>query len=319
MPFSEGAQAFLPDKKKKRRRVGGNDKPRYGNLQKQARRDVRLSQQPYFRELERQEQAQRDLYEESTSATQDIYGRVANELGDLIPNYRRATENIGTGLVSQMGTLAGNLGISLPQTGEGTAAQMAMGAIGGSGLNLLANNEQRNVNYAQSAKRQGVIDEATTERNFLEDMQDAVREISQMRIDARYDAGPQILARLDELKSRKKEERLATQELELRERIADDQLGFQKKQYRDTKKSSNRAQNFAEEQILSAQEKEKLKPVNKDIQALKDELDRLQKKYKSVSGSGGADALAAQELKKKIDRKQAQLRKRRKRKRKIKR
>lgn len=256
-------------------------------LRKRARRDVRVALAPQFRDLERQEREASQLLETSTGRTGQTYERLQNDLARLLPGFVTQNQGIGQNLISDMGQLASTLGINAPTSGEGQAAQNLMGNIGGGGLNLLASGAQRNLGYGQSSVRQAGIDQASIEQNYLNAFRDVVEEIRQGRFDLKGDMGQQISARLDELRDRRADRKLAQQELELRQELAEKQLGFQKKQYRQGRRGERRARRAATKQLTAEERRTRKRRLGNKISDLAAERAAIKKQYPGLEKRNG--------------------------------
>lgn len=234
------------------------------NVRRRARRDVRVANQPLFNELDRVEDQAKDQLEEDQGRVGTIYDALAKELAGLQqPGYAQ----IGSDLTAQLGELTSMLGSSGP-AGELAAAGNLFGGIGAGGLTQLASDRSRNLAYGTSVKRQAAVERATLRKNYLEDFRDLVDELSQRRLDVRGDMQAQILARIDELRDRKFQHRLAKDELAIREKIADRDFGFQNKQFRHQRNQDNAFTDFT----IGAAEQKMIGQLRNQIGGLKDRL-----------------------------------------------
>lgn len=261
-------------------------KRKLGPVQRQARRDVRAASRPLFNDLERQEREAKDIYEESLDSNSDIYHRTENMLGDLMPNWKDATGNIASDFTGQLSGLNSMLGISNPTTSEGMAGQQLLGAIGGGTLGTLAENQQRNTNYMQSSKRQALYDRNEMERGYLEDFTDIMNELKKTRFDLKGDIRSQVLARVDDLRERAFDKKMARREYQLRKSIAEKQ---EQRADRDSR-TQRHAQNYATEQIQEADTKNDLRKLINKLENrksdVKEDISELRDKYDIIQRNG---------------------------------
>ena len=239
------------------------------NLRRRARRDVRVANQPALNQLDRAEAEAKDQYDESSQTVGTIYDALTKELTGI--DFTAGSDQIASDLTQQLSGLAEMLGTSTP-AGEQAAAAGMLGNIGGSSLGLLAQGQQRNQAYQQSTQEQAAIERATLRKGMLEDYQDILADISEGRLQVTEDMGPQITARLDELRDRRRAMKQNEEELEIQRSIADRDFGLREKEFNFNRNQTNRSQN-AVNRILTdeqreAKAKKKLRKVGNRIENL---------------------------------------------------
>jgi hypothetical protein len=111
-----------------------------------------------------EKQAERDA-----ARISGVYGALGNQLGALNAPYQQQSAQIAQDLQGQIGGLTGLIGTATPAA-EQDAAGALMGTLGAGGMELLANDRQRGLDYNTSAQRQGVIESEVTARRYLEDL-----------------------------------------------------------------------------------------------------------------------------------------------------
>lgn len=254
---------------KKKRRKGPN-------LRRQARRDVRVATQPLLRQIGREEGRARRDYRQDEARVGDIYDALLSELGGLNPGA--AIGGISDQFTQDIGSLTNLIGSSGP-AGEGAAAAGYLGSLGAGGLQTLAGDASRNVAYNQSTQRQGSLERATTQRNMLTDMQDLIREIQDRRFDIKADMGPQILARIDELRRGRREFGLAEKEYALRKEMT--QKGFRRegKWHGEERRDEKRLRDEVTDQVSDEQLRTRLQRTKKRLAKGRGRLSELDTYY----------------------------------------
>lgn len=279
----------MPDDKKRKREKAPKRKNVAGPLQKRARRDVRLAIDPVLDEIRRQQQSADRDYGQNAERVSDIYAALQKELGPLAGNYDTAAQGIASDLQGQLGGLAGLLAPSMaayeglaPSDAAAQSAQLLggtqgsaqaqtdlLGSLGAGGLQLLANDRSRNLGYQTSVQRQGVLQKGVDEKRLLQDFRDTIEDLKGQRFDVMQDVPSQIIARLDQLRQTRKENKLAQSELELRQEIANKQLHEQRRQFNSGNRQDRRLQDVVVGQLTDAEKRENvrqdLKQVNKSI------------------------------------------------------
>lgn len=265
------------------------DKNRPGKLQRRARRDVRLAIDPVLDEIRRAQRSAGRDYEQNAERVADIYGALGDEIRPLGGQYDTQAQRISGDLNTVLGGLAGLLGPSMeafaglsPEDAAGAQAQLLgaaapegqaavnmFGALGAGGQSLLANDRSRNLGYQTSAQRQVGLDRSALEKSFLQDYRDLLDDIKQQRLDVMQDVPSQIMARLDELRDRKKQFGIARAELRNRQKLAEAELAERRKQFNYGRRQNNRQMDFAESEIDRRQNKKQIKNLNQDIRGLK--------------------------------------------------
>lgn len=253
--------------------------PRYQGLVQDAKRDVRLQTQPYFRELERQQRMAKDQMQEDSANVANIFGNYQQNLAGMLPGLQTASQNL---LASSGQNMAGLEGLFSSPEAQALAAGSAQGNLGMLGLI-----GQGNINSLKGSMQQGASQGTVFQQQFLADYQDIVRDLQTQRLDAKGDIGAQIAARLDELKQRKWEKRMAEKELELRQEIAEKDQRFRSKEARHDRKWENRAFDAAEDQISDEQRRGDLASAIKRLLEREGGLTEQLQEAKSQQASGG--------------------------------
>lgn len=257
-----------------------------GQLRRRARRDVRFANQGTFRDLERQKREARDIYEEGVTEAGDVWGRTNDMLGELMPNFKSSTENIGSDYISQLGSLAGTLGLQAPDSTEDMASQQLIGTLGAGTLGNLAEGQQRNLSWMQSSKRQALYERNTMEKNYLEAFQDIVDEIGKTRFDLRQDMSTQVMSRIDQLRDERANRRLAEKEYQLRKSIAEKQESRADRESR----TDRRSQNYATERIQEADKKNDIRKIINNLKNrksdVKDDIAELRDQHDLIRRNG---------------------------------
>ncbi len=240
------------------------------NLMRRAKRDVRLASQPYFSELKRAEREGERNFADTEARTSQYYGALQSQLGQFAPQYDQLAQGI-------VGSTNQAIGSMIPQVGtnsgaENAAATNALAAMGGAGTNLLNSQRMANVNYFQGTQNRAGIEQMQVQRDNLDILNELKNEIAQQRLEGKKMMPAQILSRVDELRSEKKDRRLAQQELEIRQSLADRELDLAEKQHRTSSRQSNRAQNAATKILTEEQQRRNL---SKDIRQLQNQIARI--------------------------------------------
>lgn len=203
-------------------------------LQRRARRDVMIGLRPYLQELAFQRQQARGDTGEQLSRLGGIYGGLDQKLQQLEGDYGPQAQAITDQLQTDMGEWGQYLG-SVSPAGELAQAAGLFGNIGAGAIGEIGAAQQRALDVNQSAQRQGAIEQVTTQRNALTDLDQLLQMIRDRRTQAMRGVGPEILSRMDTLRDRQQEMGLANREFNLRQRMAEaqrqfliDQLGFKK-------------------------------------------------------------------------------------------
>ena len=319
----------MAENKKRKRKVGP--------LQKRARRDIKVAYQPYLDEIDRQREQEEREYGQNTERVGDIYKALQSTLAPLGGQYDTQAQKIAGDLTTQLGSLSGLLKpLSLGDptlTGQDAAAanaqytQMAapevnanlgaFGALGAGGQTLLASDRSRNLGYQTSTQRQVGLDRNAIEKDFLQDFRDTMDDFRAQRMDLVNRQPGEILARLDQLRQSRKDNRLAQAELELRRSIADDQLKEQRKSRQSANRQGKRQMDFAQDEIDRKQDQRRIGNLRGDVKDLKGNLSDINALIKYYGSFGGPEAQAyadkLQELygrKKRVKRKVSKKRKR---------
>lgn len=285
-------------------------------IRKRAKRDVKAAYQPQFDAIHRaKQQAVQEAHQQSRGL-KSIYRGLNHQLRPLTANYNSAARGIQSGLQDQLAGLAGmlNMGgnVNGIAPGEESAAKMAFGQLGAGGFATLAGDQQRQQAWGNSTLRQSAMERASGQRNLLEDKRQLLDDIRNQRIDLTGEMGPQILTRIDELRDSRAQRRLAQQELELRQKLANKDNSQEDRAYNDTERKAKEAKQYTLSQVERKHDRAAIKPVRRDISDLHDRIKALEKYQESV---GRPNA----ELQAKIHRAERKIKKKRKRIRKIKR
>lgn len=227
-------------KKIQKRREQRQDKRQQRNqrqdrrIRQRAVRDVRTSLRPYLHEIAFQRNQTQNDAQQQLNRLGSIYGGLDTHLEDLGDDYRPQGQAITDQLQTDMGEWAQYLGDSSP-AGEAAAAAGLFGNIGAGAIGELGGAQQRALDFNTSAQRQGAIEQMTTQRNTLTDLQQALDALRDRRMQAVSGIGADVRSRMDELRDFQQQMELANREFRLRQRMSEaqrqfliDQLGFKK-------------------------------------------------------------------------------------------
>lgn len=189
--------------------------PQAGSLRGRAVRDVMAGLRPYLEEIAFQGQQGERQTGQQLSRLGSIYGGLDTKLQQLEGGYTPQAEAISGQLRNDMGEWGKYLG-SVSPAGELAQAAGLFGNIGAGALGEIGGASQRALDFNTSAQRQGAIEQMTTQRNALTDLQQLQDELRDRRMQATRDTGQQVLSRLDELRDFQTQQKLAQQELALR-------------------------------------------------------------------------------------------------------
>lgn len=301
-------------------------KKRKGQLQKRAKRDVNLAFKPELREIDRAGSKAKDDLNDAQKRIGNTYDALQQNLAPLTSQYGDQYQGIVSGLQSQMAELGGNLGFSPDALGvagagaEGDAAKGMLGTIGGTGLGSLANDYMRNASYQTSVQRQGEIERATTRKRYLEEYRDLIADLDERKLDIQGDKASAIIQRLDELRDRRRGNRLQKRELKTAEKLFERDWKWDAQDRRSGKRNERAAKNLVRSQAERKGDQAKIKPIKKKIKRLKGERNELKDQFEPVDTSGGPPDSAAndaltqqmQKLTKKIKKKKRKVKKIRK-------
>lgn len=279
---------------KKGQNKGKNKKNKAGPLQKRARRDVMFAIDPILDEIRRQQGISEREYEQNASRVSNIYDDLGRELAKAGSGYDPRAQQISADLNA---SLAGLTGLLTPNpesavnlNPEGQAAEAAagtgmFGAIGGGGQTMLASDRQRQLGWDTSLQREVPLQGAEFERRFLQDFRDTLDDLKTQRFDVMQDVPSQVLARLDQLRDSRKQNKLAQAELELRETIANREHKNQKKAYKAGEEVVQNAQTRDALGRKIKHTKSALGDIKGDIQST---IAGLPKSYGDISKQGGS-------------------------------
>lgn len=278
-----------------------NKKRKAGPLQKRARRDVRLSVDPVLDEIARQQsQAERD-YNENVGRLGNIYGGLREDLKPLGSQYQSQVQDISHDFNKSLGGLANLLAPSLeayrglsPEDAAGAQQQFTsqvapensaavgmFGTVGATGQEMLASDRSRNAAYQTSSMRQVGLQQHDYERQYLQDYRDTIDDLQASRQDLINATPQQILARLDQLREQRRQNRLANAELQLRKEIADKQAHQQGKAY-------NAAQDVVNKHMNANQLGNKIHNLNQNVlPGLTSRIHDLKDDYPGTTKTGG--------------------------------
>jgi hypothetical protein len=203
------------------------DKPKGKDreFRSRARRDVRVAFRPQFQALGRSERAGERDAAQYQDQIQRIYASLQGSLEGLGPAYQAQVGAIQAGLQQALQGLQG--GMLSPTASEQTAASVAFGSLGAGSLGQLASAGQRGAGYNTSALRQTAIDQANYQTSVLQDLDNFKKSLSEQRQDLSSQMAPLILSRIDELKDRAAQLRLANREFQLRKLATMSDIGMQ--------------------------------------------------------------------------------------------
>lgn len=255
-------------------------------IRKRAKRDVKAAYQPQFDAMNR---AQGQIKTEARSDRKrigNIYEALNQNLAPIQGQYDAAAQGIASGLQDQLGSLAGmlNMGSNAQglAPGELQAAQGAFGQLGASGLQTLAGDRSRQAAWQGSTQRQAALENMTAHRNLLEDKRQLLDDLRNQRVDLKGEMAPAILAHIGELRDTRAQRRLAQQELELRQKLAEDQLNQHKKEYHNARSDQKDAKKYTISQVEEKHDRAKIAPIRKDIESLLDKIKTWENEQKDV-------------------------------------
>lgn len=194
-------------------------------VRRRARRDIRTAFAPQFAELDRQgTQAGREA-EQYQGQVSNLYTGLGGQLGQIGADFQAQLPGIQQGYQAAVGQLASQIPTGLPAA-EGAAGGALFGAVGAGGLERLASAGQRGATSNASSLRQAAIDATNYQAAIGEDLQNFRQALREGRMDLVQQMGPMILSRIDELKDRAQQLRLAKQEFQLRQTATMQGLGL---------------------------------------------------------------------------------------------
>lgn len=186
----------------------------------QAKRDVRLFQQPMLDELARQRTMARGDTRQYTEQVGTLYDALAQALGDMQGPYQDQALGIANQYKDDIGFLQDLVGGAVPASEQAAAGGLA-GALGAGTLGLLSTDRQRQLDYGQSAMRQGELERLSTIDNANQDLQQLLQDLQQQRLDIKGQTGDLRKQRLDEILQRNFENKMAKGGLDLQKRQAE--------------------------------------------------------------------------------------------------
>jgi hypothetical protein len=249
------------------------NRKRHPRLRQRAERDVAVANQPALDALQAAQDSARQDYRSGDQQLQGIYQGLQNDLARQQPNFAKQAGQIANQFQEDSGAYSNMLGLSPEAAGlpagdtESLAARALYGAMGQGTLGLISGDAQRNLNYGTSTQRQGSVDLAWARKNYLDDYNQVIDDISNQRIDVSRDAQGQIMARIDELRDSRKQIGLARSELEIRQQLANKDNRFRNKQFDYQKESDQATRDYA----LSEAELDLIKRIRHRLAPLKDE------------------------------------------------
>lgn len=268
-----------------------------GPLQKRARRDVMFAIDPILDEIKRQQEITEREYEQNASRVENIYSGLGDELAPLGTQYQKAAQGISGDLNASLGELAGLLAPNVESANayinpgaEAAAGAGMFGAIGAGGQTMLASDRSRQLGWDTSLQREVPLQSAQYEKRFLQDFRETIDDLKNQRFDVMQDVPSQVLARLDQLRDSKRQNRLAKAELELREQIADREGDRADKAFRHQKKTENNSVQFAQDELSRREAEKRIKNIRGDVGELKDRLGTINDKIDYYGQYGGPEA-----------------------------
>ena len=213
----------------------GKGKPKPGSLRRSALRDVQVGLRPYLQELAFQRQQAEGDTQQQLSRLGHIYGGLDTKLQQLGGGYGPQAQAITDRLQGDMGEWGQYLG-SVSPAGELEQAGALFGNIGAGAIGEIGAAQQRALDFNTSAQRQGAIEQMTSQRNALVDLDQLFDEINQRRLQATRGVGQDVLSRMDTLRQQQAQfggPNLALMQFRLQQRLAEaqrqyliDQLNF---------------------------------------------------------------------------------------------
>lgn len=254
-------------------------------------------------QIARTRKSARGDYEMAQDRIGNVYDALARELAPLQGAYDQQSQAIAAQLLASQQGLAPLLEMSPEFTGfyagETGAAQNLLGTLASGGQTLMANDRMRNLAYNTSAKRQAGIDESNLQSRYLAEYKELLDDIRQQKIDTLQDVPTQILSRLDELRDRRRQNRLAEAELALREEIARKQESRADKEFRTGRNLARNQTEFARSEAERKRDRRLIRPIQQDIGDLKDRRKSLDRRIDELGSAGGPEAtIAAQQAEK---------------------
>lgn len=245
---------------------------RYRERYRDAKRDVKQASRPYLQDLRDEKREAKDTMQESQTRVQDIYAGLANQLQSIGQDYSSQMKGLPGELNASIGGLSSMLGMG--PANESGAAMNVLGSIGASSQGLLANDKSRGIAFNTSVQRQGAIDSATLQRNYMEDYRDIVASLQNARQDEKQNWPALIQQRMDELKEQRWQKMMAQKEYELRE--------FQVHKQEGRADQAQRQENRATEFALTEAERDRLRQV---LKPLKNRLGNVNEDIKEFKGA----------------------------------
>lgn len=290
------------------------NKRKAGPLQKRARRDVMFAIDPILDEIKRQQESSEREYEQNASRVAGIYDDLGAELAPVGNAYQKQAQGISGDLNAALGGLAGLLAPSaesanalIPSGDEAAAGVGMFGSIGAGGQTMLASDRSRQLGWDTSLQREVPLQSADYERRFLQDFRDTIDDIQQQRFDTMRDVPSQVLARLDQLRDSKRQNKLAKAELALREQIADREGDRADKAFRQEKKTQNNSVKFAQDELSRREAQKKIKRLTSDIQDLKAQRQPVIRELRDIRSGRTPSELAQTNLDDKLRKRKRKL------------
>ena len=207
-------------------------------VRQRARRDVRASFAPELQSLQREgQQAEREAqqYSQRIGGMYEGLGQRLAPIGQLLTQQTGALQG---GLTSSLEGLQGMLG-GVPggemtegtPSGEIEAGKGVFGSIGAGGLSMIGATGAGGAAYNASALRQAAIDGTNYRASIMEDLAQFQQAMRDQRHDITSQMGPLIMSRIDELRDRAQQLRMAKQELALRKTATMSGLGLDKARF----------------------------------------------------------------------------------------
>jgi hypothetical protein len=192
-----------------RRRARRREKRRTQQFYNRATREANIAAQPGYDELQRQEDRAKIDYQNWVGGVTNAYGGLMPQLQDTYTQYQQQSAPISSGLSESLGNFSDMLAVPLPSS-EQQAGGGWYSTIGQGGLELLANMQQRGLDWNVSGQYEAGLSQRSALDNLLQQYKDQVDELNNRRLDL-APSKDEIMSRADQLRQQALERKIAKQ------------------------------------------------------------------------------------------------------------
>lgn len=183
------------------------NKKKSNKLEKNARRNVNVSFQPGINSAYRGlDQANLD-FQNQDLGVQSIYGGLDQEFPKLNEQYENRTADISGDLEGALSRFSAGLNQQGLPASEVAANTSVYGTQGNNFLNHLASNDQRALQWNQSAQREGGLSERYARQNLLQGLSDTQQQYYNRIADLNEQKQPAIMSELERLRQERQSNR----------------------------------------------------------------------------------------------------------------